>query len=175
MKTNITQRHNSLKAVLFPVLAFTVALYGQSVLAGGNSSGQPSGSTVAGSTSAPTTTMNGLTSVIVSGSGPGRTTVTTPTANGGTQTTTTVSLPASTVVNTLNGAGLNPSTTTETVYQGPSGTTYTLSPENDRGTSTGGNTASASSQNTINSNGTFLLTQTSGVRIKVKAQLFSTR
>ena len=104
-----------------------VALRSIGIGCGGNGAGQPSGSTVAGSTTTPTATMSGLTSVILSGSGPTTASVTTPTSGGGTQTTTTVTVPASSVRTQLGAVGLVVGNDPNTTYVGPSGNTYNIS------------------------------------------------
>lgn len=117
-------KSRSLKIVVLPLLVVASGLCGQSALAGGSSSGQPSGSTIAGTAMTPTATMSGLTSVILTGSGPTSTVTNTPVAGGGTQTTTTVTVPSASVSSVFNNLGVryDPGAS----YEGPSGSTYSF-------------------------------------------------
>ncbi len=183
MKINMQLKSPSLRFVVLPLLVVTAGLCGQSASAGGNGSGQPSGSTLAGTSAVPTATMSGQTSVIMTG-GSTTTTETTPTGGGGTVTTTTVTLSATSVLNTLNSAGLNHDPNSTVQYVGPSGTVYTVSPDTPAGPSaqtTSPGSASTSSTDVVTTpaqlqrSGSFFPTQTSGLRIKVKSQIFATR
>ena len=131
MKINMQLKSPSLRFVVLPLLVVTAGLCGQSASAGGNGSGQPSGSTLAGTSAVPTATMSGLTSVIMTGSGPTSTVTTSPVSGGGTQTITTVTLPASTVNSRLGAVGLAYSYDPNVTYRGPSGTTYSFSATTD--------------------------------------------
>lgn len=131
MKLDLQQKFRLSNAVVLPLLVVAAGLCGQPALAGGNGSGQPSGTTVAGSSTTPTATMSGLTSVIMTGSGPTSTVTTSPVSGGGTQTITTVTLPASTVNSRLGAVGLAYSYDPNVTYRGPSGTTYSFSATTD--------------------------------------------
>lgn len=126
MESSIRIKSRSLQVAVLPMLVLVAGLCGQSALAGGNGSGQPSGGTLAGTATIPTATMSGLTSVIMTGIGSTTTVTTTPTSGGGTQTTTTVTVPASSVARVFSNIGVrfDPSAR----YQGVSGVTYSVEP-----------------------------------------------
>ena len=130
MKSSYQRTARLMRIASLPLMLLAAGLCGQSAFAGGNNSGAPSGATVAGATTTPTTSMNGLTSVILSGTSPAQTTTTTTTSTGGTVLTTSMTLPSGSVQSTLQGAGLNLDPGQSHELRGPTGASYTVGPTN---------------------------------------------
>ena len=117
--------HNLIKSAQvasLSVFLITAGLHAQDTLAGGNTTGQPSGTTLAGSSTTPPPAVSALTAILLGGSGPGMTSTTT-TTSGVTTTTTTVTVPASSLYASLMAVGLSlPDYGSTTEYTGSSGT-----------------------------------------------------
>ena len=121
----------SMRIAALPLLLIAAGLCGQSVLAGGNSSGQPSGTTVAGSTTTPPAAMSALTGIVMSGTPVNSTTTTSTSSTGVTTTTRTVSMPASALTATFSSVGLSlPAAGASQTYVGSSGATFTVTNNN---------------------------------------------
>ena len=98
----------SMRIAALPLLLIAAGVCGQSALAGGNASGQPSGSTVAGATTTPPPAVSALTAIVMGGSGPAvTTTTTTNTTTGAVTTTRTVSVPATVLSASFAAVGLS--------------------------------------------------------------------
>ena len=98
----------SMRIAALPLLLIAAGVCGQSALAGGNASGQPSGSTVAGATTTPPPAVSALTAIVMGGAGPTvTTTTTTNTTTGAVTTTRTVSVPATVLSASFAAVGLS--------------------------------------------------------------------
>ena len=122
MKSPTQRVARTVRIAALPLLCIAAGIVGQPALAGGNASGQPSGVTVAGSTTTPTASQSGLLSILLSVGPFAKTTTTTTSPTGVTTTTRTVTIPATALTNFFAGAGLSlPSPGSTTTYQGTTG------------------------------------------------------